>query len=149
MNVYWVGMIMFALLSGCATTQDSESRWQPVYVPGILSDGPVLMHGFSIVTQPKNQEVKGPADLTLGQTIYRNHCQKCHGAKGHGDGPLAQKMKLQPANLSQVLSASNNRQFFYIVQKGRTDMPTWKNVLTEAEIRAVYGHIKSLNSSNQ
>ncbi|MEB2332299.1 cytochrome c/FTR1 family iron permease [Nitrosomonas europaea] len=37
-------------------------------------------------------------DLTLGAKLFAQHCATCHGAQGHGDGPLAKGMEPAPSN---------------------------------------------------
>ena len=35
-----------------------------------------------------------------GQQLFRTHCATCHGTTGHGDGPLAQYLRVRPADLT-------------------------------------------------
>lgn len=37
-----------------------------------------------------------------GRELYVNHCAICHGLDGTGQGPLAQAMKIVPADLTQI-----------------------------------------------
>lgn len=41
-------------------------------------------------------------DIPSGSDLYVGHCAVCHGLDGRGQGPLAQAMKLIPADLTQI-----------------------------------------------
>lgn len=43
-------------------------------------------------------------EVPNGRDIYLGHCAVCHGLDGRGQGPLAQAMKLVPADLTQIAS---------------------------------------------
>lgn len=38
----------------------------------------------------------------IGKVTYRVYCQNCHGAGAKGDGKLAELMKVQPSDLTQL-----------------------------------------------
>jgi mono/diheme cytochrome c family protein len=71
-----------------------------------------------------------------GAEMFRGYCGPCHGAKGHGDGPVAASLKSKPTDLTK-LAAGNNGQFpaqrvamvlefgVPVPAHGSTDMPTW------------------------
>ena len=37
-----------------------------------------------------------------GHNLYEQHCMVCHGLRGHGDGPLAEELKVAPADLTSI-----------------------------------------------
>ena len=37
-----------------------------------------------------------------GRTSYRLYCRNCHGKDGKGDGPIAELLKVQPADLTAL-----------------------------------------------
>ncbi len=52
------------------------------------------------------------AARALGQRLYSERCEKCHGARGGGDGPLAPTTQPRPQRLSDRVwqaNASNAR----------------------------------------
>lgn len=101
-----------------------------------------------------------------GPQLYRTHCASCHGTTGRGDGPLAEYLTVQPANLTGI--AARNRGVFpadvvtrivdgrrVLKTHGDSAMPVWGDVFslsgnpdadkTAAEkIRAVVSHVESL-----
>jgi mono/diheme cytochrome c family protein len=53
-------------------------------------------HGKALAGEPAADELSGGRDLYVG------HCAICHGLDGTGQGPLAQAMKIVPADLTQI-----------------------------------------------
>ncbi|MCB1383674.1 MAG: cytochrome c [Notoacmeibacter sp.] len=72
----------------------------------------------------------------ISDAEYRLSCASCHGIKGKGDGPMAQYMKISPADLTQI-SKNNGGDFPFIrvmevidgrglvAAHGPRDMPVW------------------------
>ena len=48
--------------------------------------------------------------VVLGALSYRIHCLNCHGGLGAGNGPMAELLKIAPADLTH-LSAANDGEF--------------------------------------
>jgi len=66
-----------------------------------------------------------PAGLTEGKKYYNLDCQVCHGDHGDGKGDLAADLKTKmpdwrdPATLEKMTDG----ELFYIVSKGKGEMP--------------------------
>lgn len=41
-------------------------------------------------------------DVHTGRELYEQHCMFCHGAAGKGDGPLAEDLRVRPADLTTI-----------------------------------------------
>ena len=37
-----------------------------------------------------------------GQRIFQDHCGACHGTEGTGNGPMAEVLKIPPADLTKI-----------------------------------------------
>ncbi len=72
----------------------------------------------------------------IGKATYRVYCSNCHGETARGDGPVAEVLKVPPADLTRI--SENNRGVFpsadvYATIDGRTEvdahgsreMPVW------------------------
>ena len=46
-------------------------------------------------------QAAGP-DPGQGRDLYEQHCTLCHGSNGKGDGPLADELKVRPADLTEI-----------------------------------------------
>ncbi|HSF42488.1 MAG TPA: hypothetical protein VLT87_21975 [Thermoanaerobaculia bacterium] len=40
--------------------------------------------------------------IDRGELGYRVHCASCHGSSGRGDGPMADHLKVEPADLTRL-----------------------------------------------
>jgi mono/diheme cytochrome c family protein len=92
-------------------------------------------------------------DSTQGPTLYREHCAVCHGTGGHGDGPMASRLKAKVPDLTR-LAAANNGQFPAArVRKtiegtdaptshGTRVMPIWGPVFHQVEGDKDFGYVR-------
>ncbi|HEY8548792.1 MAG TPA: c-type cytochrome [Vicinamibacterales bacterium] len=71
-----------------------------------------------------------------GKLLFRTYCASCHGTSGRGDGPVAEHLRLPPADLTQI--ARFNRGVYpadrvaraidgrdTVRAHGSSDMPVW------------------------
>jgi len=88
-----------------------------------------------------------------GKEIYKAQCLKCHGTEGKGDGPTATMLKLpKVGNLSDKKSMQqySDEDLFKIITEGGSAfgkskvMPSYKNKLSEDEIRSLVEFLKTL-----
>lgn len=101
-----------------------------------------------------------------GEALYLTYCASCHGTSGRGDGPVADLLRIRPANLTQF--ANQNGGVFPTVKlhrlidgrdvgvHGNPDMPVWGNAfrtsrggLSEAGVKARIEAIVSFLESIQ
>ena len=77
-----------------------------------------------------------PAAASSGGGTFRAYCAMCHGTEARGDGPLAQELKVKPANLTEITKRRGGEFPFELViqiidgrQKvrghGGGEMPVW------------------------
>ena len=94
------------------------------------------------------------AELERGRKIYLRACAPCHGVQGDGKGPAAIDFNPAPRNfrrgaykfrttVSGALPLDSD--IVRTVREGvpGTEMPRWKNVLSDHDIRAVVQYIKT------
>ena len=100
-----------------------------------------------------------------GHGLYTSHCASCHGTGGRGDGPVAESLRMRPADLTQ-LAARNGSTFprakaHRIVDgrdvgaHGNAEMPVWGDAFrrhglsdeqSTARIDAIVGYLESIQS---
>jgi sulfur oxidation c-type cytochrome SoxX len=80
-----------------------------------------------------------------GKEIFQALCQRCHGEKGDGNGPIATYLDPYPRDLTKaafMTSKAPERLLASIKQGvGGTSMPPWGRVLTDAQVQAVYDYV--------
>lgn len=93
--------------------------------PGIVQAYPT---SFYASTQPY-----AAPSIARGAPLYGQNCAMCHGASGRGDGPLAGKLSIRPADLTEPhLFAHKVGEIYWWVSYGRDNgiMPGFADKLT-------------------
>ena len=95
-------------------------------------------------------------ELVRGRKIYLRACAPCHGVRGDGKGPAALRFDPPPRNfrrgsfkfrttVSGALPLDEDLQRTIREGVPGTEMPRWKNVLSEHDISAVVQYIKTFS----
>lgn len=96
------------------------------------------------------------ASTTDARAIYQKMCSACHGENGEGNGPSAASMKVLPNNFTKGIFKYRSTPFGApptdsdienVIKKGLkgSAMPSWEGSLTDDEIDALIGLIKSFS----
>lgn len=86
------------------------------------------------------------ASIASGKHIYATQCAMCHGANGDGKGDLAADMKLtlrdwrDPDSLKDMTDG----ELFYILTKGKGDMPGEEDRMKAEQRWELINYIRSL-----
>ncbi|HEB78156.1 MAG TPA: cytochrome c [Methylothermaceae bacterium] len=166
------------LLAGCATQPRPEGDG---HLHAHSASGPAVHapHRHDVWLTPPTEYAGLRSDhwadlqaIAKGESIYRQHCQSCHGPGGRGDGPLAADLPHPPADLTHhfhLAPGKGDGYLFWRVSEGGmvepfrsqgSMMPAFKTILTENERWAVLAYIhayfhlgladwKSANVANQ
>ena len=96
----------------------------------------------------KNPLTADDATLSKGKGIFKDKCQKCHGASGKGDGPDADPDAQEDMDLTRASRAAKNSDgvIFYKAWNGRKKpkMPAVKDDLTKDQLWAVVAYVQTL-----
>lgn len=116
--------------------------------PRILpAEGSVPVQGLSVIAEEFPENPIPPDDVSLqrGNILYIIHCQICHGAQGHGDGPLSHYFTRTPQNLTgaQITSEFDGSVYLTIVG-GFGQMPALAENLTTRERWDVINYVRTL-----
>jgi mono/diheme cytochrome c family protein len=121
-----------------------------------------LALGAAMVGSPaaaREQATDSPAREVAGSYTFRTYCASCHGARGKGDGPLAESLRFHPPDLTQLAKGNDGTYPAEMVRQvidgrkpiaghGGPDMPVWgdafKNADTGDDEEAVESKIQSL-----
>jgi mono/diheme cytochrome c family protein len=140
MGQRWIAvMILFSLMTVSAI---AARQSQPV----AKSAG-----GWTLPPDAEATKNPLPVDAKLvatGKSIFKEKCQKCHGASGKGDGPDADPDAQEDMDLTRANRASKNPDgvVFYKVFNGRKKpkMPAQKDDLTKEQIWSVVAYVQTL-----
>jgi cytochrome c oxidase cbb3-type subunit 3 len=87
---------------------------------------------------------------SVGKHMYRSYCGICHGNDGKTRGPLAEKLDIRPANLTdpryQKMTVEDLSDLIgqYSPKEG-TQMPKWGEALPEDNIRKIASYLHLLS----
>lgn len=88
-----------------------------------------------------------PIQLERGKYLYAELCSACHGGLGRGRGKFSERLTTRPFNFTdpEEVSFYSEQARLYIIKNGvpGTTMFGWKENLTEPDILAIYGHVRS------
>ena len=91
--------------------------------------------GASVATAQDDEKI-AHAKISVGRDLFRAWCRSCHGESAKGDGPMAEYLKVAPADLT-LLSQKEGGHFYFgrvtakidgrekIRGHGSKDMPVW------------------------
>lgn len=105
-------------------------------------------------TYPQAASLHNPVVLTQdtyarAASTYHVNCAMCHGATGHGDGPVApyfQRAATVPVpNLaSQLVQSRTDGQLYWIITYGMGNMPPYHNLLSEQDTWTLVAYLRTL-----
>lgn len=82
-----------------------------------------------------------------GQVLYDEHCARCHGLTGKGDGPDAAKLTVPPANFHTPRSrAKTDFELLTAISYGIAFSPmhAWRGKVTDDELLELVRYIREL-----
>ena len=88
--------------------------------------------------------------IRTGRMIYEEHCFRCHGLRGEGDGPDSERLIVKPANFhAPGIRAKSDFDLWMSAAYGvaYTPMHGWLTRLTEEEILEALSYIRELAPS--
>jgi len=102
---------------------------------------------------PSPKDVKSQA--ADGAALFRAYCASCHGDDGLGGGPVADSLRMRPADLSTLKQRNRGEFPSYRVRKllngsddlpahGSKRMPVWGPGLAAEKSSAILKHLESM-----
>ncbi len=163
--------IAAVLYAASATTQAQPAtpccsdRWDPAreqrghWGPGRMGEGQrqrmarhwTFMHeGVPAEYAGQENPFESSADVVSeGGQLYATHCALCHGSEGLGDGLIANSLSPSPALLARLIQmpmAVDAYLLWSISEGGQafgTDMPAFKDVLSEEDIWKIISYLRA------
>lgn len=95
----------------------------------------------------------GQDDIQAGLAIHKEHCLRCHGDTGRGDGRAARLFSVKPADWTnrEHMSKVTDQDMVKIISGGGESvgkakvMPAFKGRLSDSQIRDVIAFVRSLS----
>jgi mono/diheme cytochrome c family protein len=92
--------------------------------------------------------LEGPATISRGLALFRQHCVQCHGAPGVSPEPFALGLTPAAANLVHTARTWTPAEIYWVVRNGlkMTGMPAWEYRMPDGDLWAVVAFIRTLPS---
>jgi putative copper export protein/mono/diheme cytochrome c family protein/peroxiredoxin len=121
-----------------------------------LSAAAIALPALSVDAYPDTYRNSSVAFQTIsvaaGAELFAAHCVSCHGATGHGDGPLAKGLQLPPADLTAPHTALHTAgDLFWWLTHGKAPgvMPGFAGELGEDDRWDLINFLRTLSSGYQ
>ena len=122
-----VAMCFLVLVLGLGVSEGIAHEWMaPVDAANI--ENPIVMDETSI---------------EMGKTIYAENCAACHGNTLEGLPAVETGLEMGSPNLKQRIKTHSDGDFFWKIQQGRGDMPSFSEDLSDKEIWYVIHYIRN------
>jgi mono/diheme cytochrome c family protein len=102
---------------------------------------------LAMARKMKNPVPATPAALVAGRQLYAEHCQKCHGEKGNGQGAKAAELTIAPSDFTNASEMGDlpDGQLFLEITKGELPMPAFEDKLSEQERWQLVDYIRTFS----
>jgi mono/diheme cytochrome c family protein len=78
-----------------------------------------------------------------GAALFKAKCAMCHGPDGSGQTPVGKSLKVRNLGSADVQKQSDE-ELMKTILDGKNKMPANKGKLSEAELKALVAHIRTL-----
>jgi len=123
----------------------------PVPVDSVPVEGAAYVPGTG---NPLNPIVSDQISLTRGGSLYAINCSLCHGERGKGDGPVAEKLSRKPPDLEGLnVKELSDGEIFLVITNGVNlgvgfsgGMPPLRENLTIEDRWDIVNYLRSLQT---
>ena len=139
------------ILGIVGTPQQTDKSAQQTAKPAAQAEKPATATAAFVIPPDVAKEVNPvkptAASIAEGKQMYGYDCAMCHGANGSGKGDLAADMKLTLKDYRDPASLKDRTdgEMFYIIQKGKGDMPSEGDRQKPEGIWNLVNYIRSLS----
>lgn len=146
------GVTVAALASAEVANPATPQRWYNMVTNGNIQR---FMPPFKSLTDQERWDVvayaltlSAPADtVSTGAALFTQHCARCHGETGLGDGEEAGALSIAPANLTdqERMAGLSAATIFDTLTVGKDPMPAFANLLSEDERWLLSAYVRTLS----
>ena len=110
-----------------------------------LSPGVGITHEWMApksAAEIKNPIVRNSDSVQRGKVIYQDNCASCHGDEIKGLSAQEAGLTVDTPNLKKRILTHSDGDFFWKIQHGREEMPSFSDSLTDKETWEVINYIR-------
>ena len=152
-----LSVLLAAAFAACGGGEKPASPAPPP-APAAPAPAPVSPPPASAATP--HPDAAAPAgnlrgDAEAGKALYAQYCATCHGATGHGDGPVAATLNPKPANHADhvFMAGLSDAHLYQVISKGGASvgksamMAPWGGVINDQGIKDLIAFLRQLSST--
>ena len=126
-----------------------QPAFQPMYKPLAAATDAIPAEGPAynlIMGMPSNPMAGDLTSIQRGKELFTINCAQCHGITGKGDGPVAEKLKNKPFDLTSFpIHSFEDGGIFFVISTGvPKKMPALNENLTVSERWDVVNYVRTL-----
>ncbi len=91
----------------------------------------------------KNPIALNDTSVAKGKKSYSQNCASCHGDNLEGLSAEASGLEMASPNLKKRIKSHSDGDFFWKIQRGRGDMPSFADELSDDQTWEVINYIRS------
>jgi len=106
----------------------------------VITAGVGFYAAFHWTPAARARKLKNPVPatdsaLTAGMRVYEDHCLRCHGEEGDGNGEKASELSVAPTNFTDAsaMNRATDGELYWEITKGRSPMPAFETKLSDME----------------
>lgn len=152
-----VGALLVSAAPGLAMPWSRDMYEEPSVSPSESAGVPPPEHAVPVTGEEPEVRSRIAAGRTLtnpvaateasilnGHKLFATYCSPCHGAEGHGDGPVARKLAVPPDFRSEQVRKRADGFLYATIRIGGVIMPSYGHVLSPQERWDLVNFIRSL-----
>ena len=143
--VYLSTVVAFVAVAAwsCGGNKDTTATGTPAPTSAAPNPDAPGGSGGTADTAGKNGEVS----LAVGDKVFHERCELCHGPNGMGDGPGGAALNPKPRNFHDkaVQDTLSDAWIVHTIMNGKagTGMPPWKGIVSESEAKSLILKVRS------
>ena len=158
MRSAFAAVVLAASFLGCGGGEDKSAAPPAVAPSPAPAPAPASTPAAPTAAAPSAPaapagSLRGSAEA--GKALYAQYCSSCHGATGHGDGPVAGTLNPKPANHTdhQFMATLTDEHLYQVISKGGASvgkspmMAPWGGVINDQGIKDLIAYLRQLSST--
>ncbi|MHB8419393.1 MAG: c-type cytochrome [Myxococcales bacterium] len=151
-------LVVFAAASGCGPNDWRTDMWyqpslRPQTAPRPEPEDSVPVQGKIVAEEREDLEdlenpvPRDPASIARGKRLFETRCTACHGADGHGNGPICAKFPPAPDVCFESIRRRSDGFLFATLTLGGRAMPTQREGLNVRDRWDLVNYVRWLQAT--
>jgi cytochrome c oxidase cbb3-type subunit III len=151
----FAALLLAAAFAACGGEKSSSTPAPPAAAPAPAPVTPTPAPATPAPAAPSAPAGSLRGSAENGKALYAQYCTTCHGATGHGDGPLAATLNPKPANHSDraFMAGLSDEHLYQVISKGGASvgkspmMAPWGGVINDQGIKDLIAYLRQLSNT--